>query len=504
LKNFLFFFPKLLLDKHSKDNSDFAFMSLPHLSSLLLPPLCSSYSSLPSFPVVPPVLPSFLRARLPTSLPEEGIEEEEIIKETFDNIFSGLTHWQHPSFFAYYPSSMGHSTILAEMWSVAFGSKGGKWEQGPSQFEVEKVVGNWIRKILSLPEKFENNAVICTSVTHGYFESVHIAKHKKLSSLSSSSSSPLKFKLVAYFSEPAFAWSDKALRLKEIVHTRKLPVYYDSSKGNYSINYENFESIIKKDIADGLIPFWCAATLGYTATCGCDDLEKMGQICKKFDIFLLTDAAYLCSYMALPEFNEKWKGIENVDCLLVNHSKNWLIANVGTFMFLGESQSIQNAFQSFEETNKLQGDSFENWGTGYSHKWNSLKLYFLIKTLGVEGLREYFRRYIDLSKHLEERMSVDKRFQVICRREFGILVFKVESPVMKEGEEESMEVKNETQRKFYKICLRDTRKGYFSLSHIGEEEVVRISIGNPSTGEKEIEMLWEHLRGCCDVLYDQK
>lgn len=481
-------------------------MSLPHLSSLLLPSLCSSYASLSSFPIVPPVAPSFLRTRLPTSIPEEGINEKEVINETFDKIFTGLTHWQHPSFFAYYPSSMSHSTILAEMWSVAFGSKGGKWNQGPSQFEVEKVVGNWMRRILNLPEKFENNAVICPSVTHGYFESVHIAKHKKLASLSSSSSSPLKFKLVAYFSEPAFAWSDKALRLKEIAQTRKLPVFYDNSKGNYSINYEEFDNLIKKDLADGFIPFWCAATLGYTATCGCDDLQKMGEICKKYDIFLLTDAAYLCSYMALPEFSEKWKGIENVDCLLVNHSKNWMIANVGTFMFLGESQSIQNSFKSYEEfdnNNKLQEESFENWGAGYSHKWNSLKIYFLIKTLGVEGLREYFRRYIGLAKLLEEKMSTDHRFKVICQREFGILVFKVKSPLNKEGEKESVEEMNETQRNFYKICLRDTTKGYFSLSHIGNEDIVRISIGNPNTGENEIELLWEHLRTSCDVLYDR-
>jgi aromatic-L-amino-acid decarboxylase len=482
-------------------------MSLRELSSKLLNRICEAYSSLATLPVFPPVTPSFLRSSLPDSLPEEGINEEEIINETFDKVVPGLTLWQHPSFFAYYPSSMSHSTILAEIWSTAFGSKGGKWEQGPSQYEVEKVVGNWLRKILDLPEKFENNGAICPSVTHGYFESIHIAKHKKLNSLSISYSSPLKLKLVAYFSEPAFAWSDKALRLKEIAHTRKLPVFFDEKQGNYSINYEDLEIIIKRDISEGLIPFWCAATLGYTATCGCDDLQKMGEICKKYDIFLLTDAAYLCSYMLLPEFQEKWKGLEYVDCLLVNLAKNWMIGNVGTFMFLGENRSIQEAFSSFETTKydkHPEINSFENWGTGYSRKWISLKIYFLIKSLGVEGLQQYFRRYIGLSQSLENKIKSDSRFQIICKREFGIVVFKVKTPNKKEDAAENMEEKNETQRNFYKICLRDTRKGYFSLSHIADEEIIRIAIGNPNTGEKEIEALWDHLRESCDILYDKK
>ena len=376
-------------------------MNLPE-SSLMLNAIADFYSSLSLYPVSPNLSPGFLRSSLPLSPPEKPLPLSSILAETFTKIQSGAVQWQHPFFFGYFPSSMSHSTIIAEMYANAFQTRGATWKDSPSQTELEVVVVDWIVKMMALPTKFlmknEGGGYICTSVTHGYFNAVTMAKYKKLKQLGLDYSSPVKFKFVAYFTEPAFGWSEKALNLKEIKHQRKIPVYYKEAVGNYEANMEEFEEIIKKDVENGLIPFFCAATYGYTATCGFDDAGLFGKLCKKYGMFLLADAAYACSYLLLEECRDKFKGLEELDCIILNFSKNMMISNVGTIFYINDKKLLQETFcseKTFSKNEEISLDkeeknviNFKDWGPGCSRKWNSLKIYFLIKHFGVKGLQE--------------------------------------------------------------------------------------------------------------------
>ena len=389
-------------------------MNLPQ-SLQFLDAIAQNYSSITQYPVCPKVDPGFLREALPSSAPEKPLPMSEIINEVFEKIQAGAVQWQHPYFFGYFPSSMSHSTILAEMFANAFQTRGGEWADSPAQTEVEVVVVDWVAKMMKLPEKFlmknEGGGTICTSVTHGYFNAVTVAKHKKMKELGLTYSSPEKFKFSAYFSEPAFAWSEKALNLKEIKYQRKIPVHFNEKVGNYEPNMEEFESIIEQDVKDGLIPFFCAATYGYTATCGFDDVEAIGKLCKKYGMFLQADAAYACSFLILEEFRHKFTGLDYLDCLIVNFSKNFMISNVGTIFYINDKKLLTETF--CEDPSKNLENSvinYKDWAPGCSRKFNSLKIYFLIKHFGVKGLQQYMRNYIELAKHLEELMRQDKRF----------------------------------------------------------------------------------------------
>jgi len=462
--------------------------------------VADTYASITKYQVNPKVEPGFLRESLPTSAPEKPLPLPEIITEVFDKIQAGAVQWQHPYFFGYFPSSMSHSTIIAEMFANAFQTRGAEWKDNPAQTEIEMVVVDWVVKLMGLPEKFllknTGGGTICSSVTHGYFNAVTVAKYKKMKELGLDYSSPQKFKFVAYFSEPAFGWSEKSLNLKEIKHQRNIPVYFNEKVGNYEPNMEEFESIVKKDVDAGLIPFFCAATYGYTATVGFDDGEAFGKLCQKYGMFLLADAAYACSFLILEEFRHKFKGLEYLDCLIVNFSKNFMTSNVGSIFYIKDKNLL---IETFSEENLKKDQSvinYQDWAPGCSRKWNSLKIYFLIKHFGIKGLQQYVRHYIDLAKYLEELMIQDKRFIIVCKREVSAIVFVMKTP---EGSEMN---KNETQREYYKICLEDTKEGYFSFTHLGHEELLRIVIGNPNTTKENLDVFWKKLTICADKFYE--
>lgn len=456
------------------------------------------YNSISKFEVCPKVEPGFLRDCLPKTVPEKPLSLPEIITEV-EKIQSGALQWQHPYFFGYFPSSMSHSTIIAEMFANFFQTKCTEWKDSPIQIELEILVADWLAKIMGLPDNFlrknEGGGVMCTSVTHGYFNAVSVAKYKKLKEMGLDYSNEKKFKFSAYFSEPAFGWSQKSLNLKEIKYQRKIPVYFKENVGNYEPDMKEFEEIIKKDIEQGLIPFFCAATYGYTATCGFDDVEAIGNICKKYGIFLLADAAYACSFMILDEFKYKFKGLDLLDCIILNLSKNFMISNVGTLFYINNKQILKETFSI--TTNENQDFDYKDWVPECSRKWNSLKIYYLIKHLGVKGLQQYIRHYIELAKLLEELMILDKRFIIICKREFSVIVFQIAIP------EGSNLTKNESQREFYRILTEDTKEGYFSMTHLGEEELLRIVIGNPNTSEENVKVFWKKLKSCADIFYDK-
>ena len=465
--------------------------------------VADTYASLTQYPVCPKVEPGFLRETLPPSPPEKPLPMPEIIKESFDVIQAGAVQWQHPNFFGYFPSSMSHSTILAEMWANTWQTRGGDWEDSPSQTEIEMGVVDWVVKMMGLPEKFllknEGGGTICTSVTHGYFNAVTTAKHKKMKELNLSYSSPEKFKFAAYFSEPAFGWSEKALNLKEIKHQRKIPVYFNEKVGNYEPNMEEFEKIIEQDVKDGLIPFFCAATYGYTATCGFDDVEAIGKLCRKYGMFLLADAAYACSFLILEEYRHKFTGLDYLDCLIVNFSKNFMTSNVGTIFYINDKILLTETFG--EDSTKFpqkppKAINYKDWAPGCSRKFNSLKIYFLIKHFGVKGLQTYIRNYIDLAKVLEELMKKDERFVIVCKREVSVIVFIIKTP------KNCKLSTNDTQREFYKICLEDTREGYFSFTHLGHEELLRFVVGNPNTKKENVEGFWRMLVRNADRFYE--
>ena len=476
-------------------------MNLPE-SFQFLDKVCETYASIDKYEVCPKMEPGFLREALPKQAPENPLSMSEILIETFDKIQSGAVQWQHPYFFGYFPSSMSHSTILADMYANAFQTRGAEWKDNPAQTEVEMVVVDWVVKMMKLPDKFllknEGGGVICTSVTHGYFNAVTIAKYKKLKELGLDFSSVEKFKFSAYFTEPAFGWSEKALNLKEIKYQRKIPVHFNKTIGNYEPDYEEFEEIIKKDIKDGLIPFFCVATYGYTATCGFDNAEVIGKLSKKYGMFLLADAAYACSFMILDEYRYLFKGLEYLDCLIVNFSKNFMISNVGTIFYINDKKLTIETF-SADETSKIDEKvmNYKDWGPGCSRKWNSLKIYFLIKHLGVKGLQEYMRHYINLVKIFEEMMVQDNRFIIVCKTVVSVIVFKLKTP---EGSDLSV---NDTQREFYKICLEDTKQGYFSFTHLGHEELLRVVIGNPNTTKECVKLFWQKLQKDADKFYEK-
>lgn len=459
--------------------------------------VADTYASLDKYEVVPKVEPGFLRDYLPKSIPKSPLSFSEILLE-IEKIQSGALQWQHPYFFGFFPSSMSHSTIIAEIFANTFQTKCTEWKDSPVQTELEMVVSDWVVKMMGLPSKFlmrnEGGGVMTTSVTHSYFNAATVAKYKKLKELGLDYSSEKKFKFVAYFSEPAFGWSQKALNLKEIKYQRSIPVHYKESVGNYEPDMKEFEEIVKKDIEDGLIPFFCVATYGYTATCGFDDAEEIGKMCKKYGMFLLADAAYACSFMILEEFRHKFKGLDLLDCLVVNFSKNFMISNVGTVLFINDKKILKETF-AVEKNSEENPFDYKDWFPECSRKWNSLKLYFLIKHFGVKGLQEYIRHYIELARILEDLMVKDDRFIIVCKREFSVVVFKIKTP---EGSGLS---DNNSQREFYKIMLEDTKEGYFSMTHLGEEELMRVVIGNPNTTEHNVRVFWEKMKKSADVFF---
>ncbi len=375
-----------------------------------------------SFPVLPNVKPGEIKNKLPQSPPEKSEDFENIISDLEKIILPGVTHWQHPNFMAYFASTASGPGILADLISSTFNSNGMIWKTSPSLTELEQTVLIWYRKILGFPDYFKGLVYDTASVSSLHAiaaarENLNLEIREK-----GMSSAP---QLRLYCSEHAHSSIDKAcltlgLGLDGI---KKIPV-----NENFEMITEELEKAIKEDKRKGIIPMCVVATIGTTSTTSVDPVDIISEICQRENIWLHVDAAYAGVTSMLPEMKMYFSGIENADSIVSNPHK-WLFVPIDfSVLFIRKPEILKKAFSLVPEYLKTNEDSevenFMDYGIQLGRRFRALKLWFVIRYFGVEGLQERIREHIRIAHEFANWIDESESFERLAPTPFSTVCFR--------------------------------------------------------------------------------
>lgn len=394
--------------------------------------ICTYMQTLPQRRVIPDVLPGYLKPLLPDRAPTKGEEWKAIMEDIEEYIMPGITHWQHPRFHAYFPAGNSYPSIMGDMLSDAIGCVGFSWAASPACAELEMVVLDWLARMMNLPETFMHDSgkgggVLQGSASDCVLVTMLAARHRKIEEIKARNpdidEGLILSKLVAYCSSLAHSCVEKAAMIS-FVKIHQLDV-----DNKFSVRGDTLEKAIEEDRKKGLIPFYACCTLGTTACCSFDNLKEMGPVCEKECIWFHVDAAYAGSSFICPEFQYLLEGIEATDSMNFNPNK-WMLVNFDASVLwvrdreeLTRSMVVNPVYLQHKHSSKAV--DFRHWGIPLSRRFRSLKLWFVLRTYGVNGLQKYIREHTRLAKIFGELVQSDPRFEMIGVVSMGLACFRL-------------------------------------------------------------------------------
>lgn len=344
--------------------------------------ICNYYETIENRPILSTVSPGYLSKLLPTDAPNDPEEWKSIMSDVDSKIMPGITHWQHPSFFAYFPANVSYPGLLGEMMSGMFNVIGFSWITSPACTELETIVLDWLAKALNLPSEFQSSGkgggVIQSTASESVLVCLVAAKAGR-------------DKCVAYISDQTHSSVQKACMIagvdKRIVE----------SNDDCQFDAERLELQIQDDLAKGLTPCFVVCTIGTTSTGAVDSLKDLGKICSKYSIWLHVDAAYTGSTWICPEFRRGMDGIEYADSFNFNPHKMMLVNFDCSTLWVKNRVSLLNALDITPVylRNKASESGlvidYRSWQIPLGRRFKSLKLWFVLRSYGIRGIQEYIR-----------------------------------------------------------------------------------------------------------------
>lgn len=430
------------------------------------------------------VKPGVIRSQLPNLPPNEGENFEQVLNDLQQVILPGITHWNHPNFFAYFPSNATLVSVLGELLSAGLGVQGMSWQTSPAATELEEVVMNWLREMIGLSKNFVG--VIQDTASTGTLVALLCARERATSySQNQGGLQSEKSPLVVYTSEQSHSSVTKAALLAGF---GKDNVRLIDSDLELALRLDLLEAAIEKDLKAGLRPCAIVGTVGTTNSAAVDPVEGIAKIAKKHNIWLHIDAAMAGSAMILPECRYLWEGIEDADSMLFNPHK-WLgVAFDCTAYFVKDSQHLIRVMSTnpayLQTSVDTEVNNFRDWGIQLGRRFRALKLWFLIREQGVLGLQERLRRDIENAKWLKEQVLSTPNWEVVAPVLFQTICLRhIPSSDMSEPELAKHNLA-------WANAINESGKAYLTPSILKGKQIVRVSIGVEATTRAEVEKLW--------------
>lgn len=445
------------------------------------------FENIDRYPVKSQVKEREIYNQIPDSAPQEGESMDAILKDFNSVIMPGITHWQNPNFHAYFPANNSYPSILAEMITSAIGAQCMKWETSPAATELEEKVLNWLKEAMELPSNF--HGVIQDSASSATLAAILTAREKySKNEINKKGFSNQNFKV--YCSTETHSSVDKAVKIAGIGHENLNKIITDSEGRMIP---ERLEEAIKRDIQNGDKPLCVVAALGTTGTVAIDPVEAIGKICQEYDIWLHVDAAYAGSALILPELRYLNRGIDLADSFVFNPHK-WLLTNFDcSVYFIKDKFALLNTFQI--NPVYLQGDfddkvnNYCDWGVQLGRRFRSLKLWFVIRSYGINGLRAKLREHLRLAELAEKFIEDSSDFELVVPRSLNVLSFRYFSMVLSKDELDAFNAK-------LLVAINKTGDIYLTHSKINGVYFLRIVIAQTNVNEDHIIKAWKVIEKC--------
>ncbi len=433
------------------------------------------------YPVKAKVEPGEIKRKLPGSPPEKGEEFEEIFRDFKEIIVPGMTHWQHPGWFAYFPANNSPESILAELLTAGMGAQCMVWATSPAATELEEVVTEWLRQLMDLPgdwvgviQDTASTATLCALLTAREWASDFQVNERGMDK-----------NFTVYVSGEAHSSAEKGMKIAGFGREN---IRYIETDDKFAMKPEELERAIIEDMDKGFRPTVVIATLGTTSSGAFDPVEEIGKICKRHKIWLHVDAAHAGPAAMLQEKSHLFRGLENVDSFVFNPHK-WLLTNFDCSVYyvkepdlLTRTMSIDPAY--LKTTHDQEVKNFRDWGIQLGRRFRALKLWFVLRSYGAKGLKEFLREHIRLGELFQSIIEETKDFELMAPAELGLICFRFNNGKME---------REELDRFNRELMERINSGGEIFLTHtvLREEFVLRLAIGQRTTREKHVQRAWD-------------
>jgi aromatic-L-amino-acid/L-tryptophan decarboxylase len=442
------------------------------------------FSRVESFPVLSQVRPGEIRASLPADPPAKGESFDAILGDVEKLILPGVTHWQSPNFFAYFPCNASGPGILGDLLSSGLGVQGMLWSTSPACTELETHVLDWLVRMLGLPEKFlsssagggviqdtASSAALCALLAGRERATHHISNKKGCDG-----------RLVAYASTQTHSSLQKAAMIAGIGVDNLRLIEVD---GDFAMRPDALSRQIDADKLAGLTPCFVCATVGTTSSNGMDPVAKIGEICRRHNLWLHVDAAMSGTAALCPEFRHFQNGVEIADSYNFNPHK-WMFTNFDCSCFwvadrkaLVQTLSILPEYLRNQATESGAVIDYRDWHIQLGRRFRSLKLWFVIRHYGLEGLQYHIREHVKLAQQFADWVRKDDRFELAAPVPLNLVCFR-----HKAGDDANQAIMD-----------RLNRSGDLFLTHtkLNGKLTLRLCVGQTNTQARHVENAWRRI-----------
>jgi aromatic-L-amino-acid decarboxylase len=455
--------------------------------------ISSYFERIEEFPVLSQIKPGELTGQLPAAPPSAGESMDEILADLDRLIVPALTHWSHPSFFAYFSTSTSAPGIFGEMLSAAFDMKAMLWRTSPASTELEEVTLSWLRQLMNLPEEFEG--IIYDTASVSSMHAIAAAREKlnlriREDGMSGRADLPL---LRVYVSEQAHSSIEKAVITLGLGQRSLCKVATDAE---FRMDAEALKSSIEADIADGHVPLCVVATVGTTSTSSIDPVPSIADLCQQHDIWLHVDAAYAGSAMLVPELQPLMEGCQRADSLVTNPHK-WLFTPFDlSVLYCRHMGLLRRAFSLVPEYLRTsESETVRNgmdYGIQLGRRFRALKLWMILRYFGHDGLASRIREHCRLARLFASWVKDSTDWELLAPVPFSLVCFRACPPRENEtpgARDTRLDTLNETLMN----NVNANGAAYLSHTRLNDTFTLRLAIGNIRTTEEHIRRVWEIL-----------
>jgi aromatic-L-amino-acid/L-tryptophan decarboxylase len=443
-------------------------------------------SGVGDLPVTPAVRPGDVSRRLPAAPPAEGEPFAALFDDFRELIVPGMTHWNHPGWFAYFPGNNSPPSILGEMLTSAMGAQCMSWATSPAATELEQTTMDWLRQMLGLPEEFVG--VIQDTASTATLVALLSARERATGGAAGLRGMDAGPRLTVYASREAHSSVDKGVKLAGYGLDRLRRIPGDAA---FALDPAALQHAIQEDVAAGLKPACVVASIGTTSSTAVDPVPAIAAICRRHDIWLHVDAAYAGAAAIVPELRGYFAGMESADSIVLNPHK-WLLTNFDcTAYYVRDRDALLSTFSLTPEYLRTAHDAevvnYRDWGIQLGRRFRALKLWFVIRSYGVEGLRAIIRRHVALAGELAAWVDESADFERVAPVPFGLVCFRYRragktDQELDELNERLLKEVNATRR----VCLTHTR--------LAGRYVIRMVIGQRATERRHVAEAWDLIR----------
>lgn len=447
--------------------------------------IANYFEHIGEFPVLSQVEPNWLKKSIPASAPETGEDFGEILKDIDKLILPAVTHWNHPNFHGLFSTSTSSVGVFGEMLTAAFDMKAMLWRTSPASTELEDVVLDWLRQMMDLPDHFEG--IIYDTASVSTMHAIAAARERaglKVRDLGMSGRDDLPLMRV-YASEHVHSSIDKSL-ITLGLGLRSLRKIECNER--FEMIPEKLAEAIDDDIENGYLPICVLPTIGTTSTSSVDPVDAIADICEKYDIWLHVDTAYAGSTAIVPEYRHYFKGWERADSIVVNPHK-WLFTPFDlSVLYCKDLSVLKEAFSLVAEYLKTSDEQTVKNGMDYGiqlgRRFRALKLWFVIRYFGREGLIARLREHCRLARLFASWVESSEMFELLAPVPFALVCFRACPYGINDLNELNERIMNE---------INSSGEAYLSHTKLNGKFALRLSVGSIRVEERHLQKVWELL-----------